>query len=508
MEYLLEMVDVSKQFLGVKVLDKVNLRLRKGTIHALVGENGAGKSTLIKCLSGMYLMDEGRIFFEGEEQSFSNIAESIKKGIVVINQELSPVLERSVMENIWLGREPLKNGFVDNKKMLNQTNDLMRRMNIGNINPKDKLKQYSIANHQIIEILRALSYNAKVIVMDEPTSSLTSSEVGKLFEIIKQLKKNGVSIIYISHKMSEIKSIADEITVLRDGKHVSTDYANEVQISEIINRMVGRKLTYMFPKREKKIGKVILKVENLTSEGVFKNISFELMQGEVLGFAGLVGAGRTEVAEALFGIRRKTGSIFINGKSVDINSPNEALKNGVIMLTEDRRATGIVPVLSVGTNIILANYDAYFTTAGILNNKKMKLDINEYIKKLNVKTFSSEIQIQKLSGGNQQKAIIARWLLVKPDILIMDEPTRGIDVGAKAEIYALISELAAAGKAIIMISSELPEILGMSDRIIVMHAGEIKGVLDVKDADQEKIMKLAMKSTSTKERGRCLKQIR
>jgi len=492
LEYLLELKDVSKQFLGVKVLDKVQMKLRKGTVHALVGENGAGKSTLIKCLSGLYSMDEGSVYIEGEKQVFSKVSQSIEKGIAVINQEIAPVLDRSVMENIWLGREPLKYGFVDHKKMYSMTNDLLHDLNIYKINPREKIRNYSIAMQQMIEIAKALSYNAKIIVMDEPTSSLTTSEVDTLFEIINELKKKEVGIIYVSHKMEEIKRIADEITVLRDGKRISTDNAHDVTIDEVITRMVGRELSFMYPKTIKDVGDVVLKVENLTSSSTFQNVSFYLRKGEILGFAGLVGAGRTEVAESLFGMRKKTGNVYINGKCVEIHNPSDALNNGIIMLTEDRRATGIVSMLSVGMNIVLANYPAYSDRLGYLNNKKMRLDIREYMKKLNVKAYSSDIQIQKLSGGNQQKALVARWLLVEPEILILDEPTRGIDVGAKAEIYELIAQLASAGKSIILISSELPEIIGMSDRVVVMRAGNITGTLDIKDADQEKILDLAM----------------
>lgn len=494
MEYLLQMNDITKQFMGVKVLDKVHLDLRRGTVHALVGENGAGKSTMIKCLSGQYTPDEGSIFIDGEKLFFTNILQSIKKGVAVINQELSPILERSVMENIWLGREPLKAGFVDHKAMYKNTCELFRRLNIENIEPKQKMKDYSIANLQMVEIAKAVSYNAKIVVMDEPTSSLTTSEVDKLFEIIAVLKNQGVGIIYISHKMDEIMKISDEITVIRDGKHISTDNAKDVTISEIINRMVGRELTELFPKRKVALGKVAMKVENLSSGHVFKNVSFELKKGEILGMSGLVGAGRTEVAEALFGTRKKTGTVYINGNLVNICNPSEALRNGLIMLTEDRRATGIVPVLSVGENIALANQSAYCNKAGLLSNRKMKADVDDYMKKLNVKAFSSKVQIQSLSGGNQQKALIARWLLLVPEVLILDEPTRGVDVGAKAEIYNLISELAEAGKAIIMISSELPEILGMSDRVLVMHEGVVTGIVNTADVDQECIMQLATKS--------------
>lgn len=494
MTYLLEMKSITKQFMGVKVLDNVEFRLRAGTVHALVGENGAGKSTLIKCLSGQYTHDDGQIFINGEKVEFTHISQSIAKGIAVINQELSPVLERSVMENIWLGREPLKRGLVDNKKMLASTNELLERLSITYIDPKEIMKNYTIAKMQMIEIIKAISYNAKILVMDEPTSSLTTSEVEQLFEMIDILKQQNVGIIYISHKMDEIMRIADDITVIRDGKYISTDAAKEVSINTIINRMVGRELTEMFPKSKHPIGEVILKVENLSAQKAFRNVSFEVRKGEILGMAGLVGSGRTEMAEALYGMRNKTGNVYINGQKVTIQKPSDALAHKMVMLTEDRRATGIVPVLSVGTNIVLANYAAYLNKAGLLNEKAMRADIAEYMKKLNVKAFSPDIQIQKLSGGNQQKALIARWLLLMPDILILDEPTRGIDVGAKAEIYALISQLAGAGKAIIMISSELPEILGMSDRVLIMHEGQLTGILDNKELDQEVIMQYATKT--------------
>lgn len=488
-DYKLEMIDVVKVFPGVKALNGVTLRVRPGTVHGLMGENGAGKSTLMKCLIGIYEMTSGKIQIDGQEVSIKDTITALSLGISMIHQELNVVTERSVAENIWLGREPMKNSImINHKKMKNDTAALLKRLEM-DIDPNELMRNLTVAKTQMVEIAKAVSFNADIVIMDEPTSALTTTETKQLFKIIRSLKEKGVTIIYISHKMDEIFQICDEITVLRDGQFVITDLAENLDINKLITHMVGRQLTEMFPKIECEIGTPILKVENLCSGRDFKDVSFELHRGEILGFAGLVGAGRTEIVECIFGLRPRTnGTIWIDGKEIDIKEPYDALEKGIAFLTEDRKKTGIIPVLSVKDNIILSSLKRY--AAGIkLNHRKMNSDSDEYIKKLNIKTSSSETMIQNLSGGNQQKVLVARALLAEPDILIIDEPTRGIDVGAKAEIHTLITKLAGQGKGVIMISSEMPEVLGMSDRILTMHEGKMTGIIHRKDASQEVIMK-------------------
>lgn len=498
-QYILEMVDVVKIFPGVKAVRGVTLKVKPGTVHGLMGENGAGKSTLMKCLIGIYEMTAGKIILNGNEVQIKDTISALSLGISMIHQELNVVTERSVAENIWLGREPLKNGFmVDHKKMKRNTLDLLKRLHM-DINPDETMRNLTVAKTQMVEIAKAVSFNADIVIMDEPTSALTTTETQQLFRIIENLKKKGVTIIYISHKMDEIFQICDEITVLRDGEHVRSDSASNLNINKLISLMVGRELTEMFPKIDCEIGEPILKVENLSSGKDFSNISFELNRGEILGLAGLVGSGRTEIVETIFGLRPKTeGRVYINGEEVDIRGPYDALENGIALLTEDRKKTGIIPVLSVKDNTVISNLKRY--VEGItLNHKKIKLDTEEYIKKLNVKTADLETAIQNLSGGNQQKVLVARALLTAPDILIVDEPTRGIDVGAKAEIHSLITKLAAQGKGVIMISSEMPEVLGMSDRILTMHEGKMTGIIDRHDANQEVVMKYISDGYKNKE---------
>lgn len=489
-ENLLELKGISKSFSGVTVLNNINFLLKSGSVHALVGENGAGKSTLIKCLSGIYIPDEGEIYLKGEKEKFNNPLHALNKGIAVIHQELTPVLERTVMENIWLGKEPKKGPFVNKKQMYSDTKELMERLEL-NISPSELMKNLSIAQIQMVEIAKAISRNANIVVMDEPTSSLTNNEVRQLFKIIKQLKEADTGIIYISHKMDEIYEISDEITVLRDGQHIITEKASDVSAEEVINQMVGRELKDLFPKENVPQKEKILEVKKLSDDKSFNDISFELYKGEILGVAGLAGAGRSEVMEAIFGIRKKSGQVLVKGKEVEIHCPTDAINHGIAFLTEDRRNTGIVPMLSVGYNMLVANFKKYQKKNGLLNQQQMKEDTSEYMKKLNVKARSSAEEIQNLSGGNQQKVLVARWLLTNPEILVLDEPTRGIDIGAKSEIYKMISDLAKEGKAIIMISSELPEILGMSDRVMVVHEGHIQDILDIKDCSQERLMQLA-----------------
>lgn len=496
-EYLLEMIDITKEFPGVKALNGVTLKVRPGSVHALMGENGAGKSTLMKCLFGIYSPDEGEIFINGKKANIQNSKAAMEHGVSMIHQELHPVLHRNVMENVWLGRLPLKGvgpfKLVDEKKMYDDTVALFKQLDI-NLNPRQLLTHMSVSNIQSIEIAKAVSFHSKIIVMDEPTSSLTGNEVEQLFKIIRELQSRGVAIIYISHKMEEILRISDEVTIMRDGTKIGTWPASELTTDIIISKMVGRDLTQRFPERTNVPNGVILKAEGLTSPlpESFKDVSFELRKGEILGVGGLVGAQRTELIEALFGLRSlASGTISIHGKKVNIKSPIDAKKHKMALLTEERRATGIFPVLSILENTLIANLTRYENPFLLLNEKKGREETQKSIEMLRVKTPNMHALIKNLSGGNQQKVLLARWLLTEPDILMLDEPTRGIDVGAKFEIYSIITELAKQGKSIIMISSEMPELLGMSDRIMVMCEGRLAGIVDGKDASEEKIMSLA-----------------
>lgn len=497
-EYVLEMIDVSKSFPGVQALKNVSFRLRPGTVHALMGENGAGKSTLMKCLIGLYQMNSGRILINGTEVHINNPLEASRHGISMIHQELSPVKERSVAENLYLGRTPVHAGvFVDHKKLYKMAGETLKGLGI-DISPYEKMGNLTVAKMQMVEIAKAVSQDASIIVMDEPTSSLTSVEVAQLFGMIRSLRAKGVSIIYISHKMEEIFSICDDVTVFRDGRMVGTGLVSEMNVAKLIQLMVGRDLNEMFPKVTCPITDVVMEVRDLASGNRFSGINFDLRRGEILGFAGLVGAGRTEVLETLFGLRLKTaGTVKICGKVADIRRPADALKYGMAMLTEDRRGTGIIPVSSVASNIVVANLKKYVRKSGFINHRRIASDAAEYIQKIEIKTPTRETLIQDLSGGNQQKVLVARWLLTKPDILFVDEPTRGIDVGAKAEIHSLITRMAGEGKAIIMVSSEMPEILGMCDRILVMHEGKQTGIIDRQHATQELIMEFATSTTES-----------
>lgn len=495
--FLLEMNNVSKEFPGVKALDDVTLKVRPGTVHALMGENGAGKSTLMKCLFGIYKLDAGEIFLNGQKLEINNSKDALNYGVSMIHQELHPIPHRDVMENIWLGRFPMKGfgplQFVDHSKMYTDTEALFKQLEI-DIDPRALVKTLSVSKIQTIEIAKAVSFNAKIIVMDEPTSSLTGTEVEQLFKIIRDLRQRGVSIIYISHKMEEILQISDDVTIMRDGKYIGTWLAKEMTTDLIISKMVGRDLTNRFPERSHVPGEVVLKVENLTSTNSrsFKNVTFDLRKGEVLGIGGLVGAQRTELIEAIFGLRAlATGKFTINGQEAKIKSPADAKKHKIALLTEERRVTGIFPVLPITENTAIANLDAYQTPYFLLDEKKMKKDAITSAEKLRVKMPSVNELIKNLSGGNQQKVLLGRWLLTDPDILLLDEPTRGIDVGAKFEIYSIILELAKQGKSIIMISSEMPEILGMSDRIMVMCEGRLTGIVDREKATEQEIMRYA-----------------
>lgn len=496
-EFLLEMKDITKEFPGVKALDSVTLQVRPGTVHALMGENGAGKSTLMKCLYGIYEPDAGQIMLDGVQVEIHNSKDALNQGVSMIHQELHPVPFRNVMENIWLGRFPTKGfgpiQFIDHKKMYQDTEDLFKELDI-DLLPDTIVGKLSVSKIQSIEIAKAVSFHSRVIVMDEPTSSLTSVEVEHLFRIIRDLQKRGVAIIYISHKMEEILQISDDVTIMRDGKKIGTWPAKELTTESIISKMVGRDLTNRFPERDNVPGDVILKVNDLTStqSRSFKNISFDLRKGEILGIGGLVGAQRTELIEALFGLREiVSGTISLNGKEIKVRSAEDAKRYGMALLTEERRATGIFSVLSVHENGAIANMDRYQKPYLLLDEKKKKKEVDHMIEKLRTKTPTTRTLMMNLSGGNQQKVLLARWLLTEPEILLLDEPTRGIDVGAKYEIYTIIADLAKQGKSIIMISSEMPELLGMSDRIMVMSEGRLTGIVEGNVATQEQIMTLA-----------------
>ena len=494
MPRLLEMRGMDKAFPGVKALDGVNLAVKAGTIHALMGENGAGKSTLMKCLFGIYKADAGEILVNGRPVSFSGPKDAMEGGVSMVHQELNQVLKRSVMENIWLGRFPKRFGFVSHKMMRDSTAAIFDELDI-DVNPRALVGNLSVSQRQMVEIAKAVSYNTKILVLDEPTSSLTNEEVEHLFRIIGKLRSGGVGIVYISHRMEEILKISDEVTIMRDGRWIGTEPAAGLTVDKIINMMVGRDLTHRFPPKTNAPGEELMAVRELS--GMYaptcRDISFTLRRGEILGVAGLVGSRRTELLETIFGIaRRSKGSIVKNGRPINNKNSSDAIRNGFAMLTEERRATGIFAGLDVMFNSVIANINSY-KRYGFLSGHRMHGDTKWVIDSLKVKTPSQRTHIRNLSGGNQQKVIIGRWLLTKPDVLLLDEPTRGIDVGAKAEIYQLIINLAAEGKGIIVVSSEMPELLGISDRIMVMSDGRVAGMLDIADATQEEIMRLAAK---------------
>ncbi len=492
-EWLLEMIDVSKSFPGVKALDNVNLRVRPHSVHALMGENGAGKSTLLKCLFGIYEKDQGKIFFKGQEINFTSSKEALENGVSMVHQELNLVLQRTVMDNMWLGRYPTKGWFIDHGKMYDDTKRIFDELDI-DIDPKVKVATLSVSQMQMIEIAKAFSYDAKIVIMDEPTSSLTEKEVNHLFKIINKLKEKGCGIVYISHKMEEIFQLCDEITILRDGQWVATQPLKGMTMDQIIGMMVGRELTQRFPEKTNQPKEVILEIEHLTAKNQpsIQDITFNLHKGEILGIAGLVGAKRTDIVETLFGIRdRSQGSIKLHGKEVANHNAHEAIRNGFALVTEERRSTGIYSRLDIAFNSLIANMDNYKGSMGLLSDNKMKSDTQWVIDSMRVKTPTQQTQIGSLSGGNQQKVIIGRWLLTQPEILMLDEPTRGIDVGAKFEIYQLILELAKKDKGIIIISSEMPELLGITDRIMVMSNGRVAGIVNTKETDQSEILRLA-----------------
>ena len=492
---LLEMRDITKEFPGVKALDGVSLTVRPGTVHALMGENGAGKSTLMKCLFGIYAKNSGTIILDGKEVDFKNSKEALENGVAMVHQELNQALTRSVMDNLWLGRYPKTGGImVSESTMRKRTREVFEELDV-HVDPKAIMSTLPVSQRQMVEIAKAVSYNAKVIVFDEPTSSLTEAEVEHLFHIINMLRQRGCGIIYISHKMDEILRISDEVTIMRDGQWVATRHAKDLTMGEIIKLMVGRELTNRFPPKDNVPGDVILEVENLSGKYTrLKEASFQLRKGEVLGIAGLDGSGRTEVLENLFGAMTKgSGIIRLHGKEIKNKSPREAIKNGFALLTEERRATGIFGIRDIKENTVISSLNNYLRGGICLSEKAMKKDTDWAIQAMHIKTPGQSTQIRSLSGGNQQKVIIGRWLLTAPEILLLDEPTRGIDVGAKYEIYQLILDLAKEGKGVIVVSSEMPELLGICDRILVMSNGILAGEVDARSTSQEEILTLAAK---------------
>ena len=492
---LLAIQGIRKAFPGVVALDNVQFSLRAGTVHALMGENGAGKSTLMKIIAGVYMPDQGEIRIKGQPVALSGPLDALDRGIAMIHQELNLMPFMTIAENIWIRREPKSRlGLVDHAEMRRRTQALFDRLAI-DLDPETEIQSLSIASRQMVEIAKAVSFDSDVLIMDEPTSALTDKEVAHLFRIIRQLRSQGKGIVYITHKMNELFEIADELTVFRDGKYIATVAAQDVTRDDIIKMMVGREITDMFPKVDCPIGETILEVKNLTLDGVFEDISFNLRRGEILGVAGLVGSGRSNVAEAIFGVVPATsGQILVDGKAVQVTAPSVAMSLGMGFLTEDRKETGCFLNLDCIENIQVALLSSgRVDNRGFVNQREVNRLAEEYSAKLRVKTPNLAETVANLSGGNQQKLLIARWLLTEPRILILDEPTRGIDVGAKSEIHRLITQLAGQGVAVLMISSELPEVLGMSDRIMVMHEGHVSGFLDRAEADQVRVMELAAK---------------
>lgn len=493
-EYVLEMTDIEKSFPGIKVLKGVNLRVRPGEVHALMGENGAGKSTLMKILMGIYSADAGTVLINGKRENIKGPKSAMEHGISMIHQELNPVLDMQVFENVYMGRE-LKNGpgLVDKKKEQRETQKLLESLKIP-ILATQMMRELSVAQCQLIEIVKAISINAKLVIMDEPTSAITDKEIATLFEQIAQLKKNNVAIIYISHKMDEIFQVCDHITVLRDGEYIGDDKASNLNQEKLIRMMVGREINDVYPKTEVPVGDVVFEVKNINYKKKVKNASFQLHAGEILGIAGLVGAGRSELVETIFGMRKKdSGSIYKNGKELHITHPRHAIKNKIALITEDRKFTGLNLLGSVKENITLASLADTISKGGLILKSEESRQADRYIDQLKIKTPNRDTPTGDLSGGNQQKVVVAKWLLTEPDIIILDEPTRGIDVGAKRDIYLLIGELVKQGKAVVVISSEIPEIMGLCDRVIVMAAGKMTGEVMRKDFTQELIMTYAAK---------------
>ncbi|MBV7275136.1 xylose ABC transporter ATP-binding protein [Clostridiaceae bacterium UIB06] len=501
-EYILEMNNITKEFSGVKALDNVCLKVKKGEIHALCGENGAGKSTLMKVLSGVYPSGTyaGDIIYDGKKLDLKGIKDSENAGIAIIHQELALIKELSVAENIFIGNEINHNGIVDFNEMYNKTKELLKEVKL-NINPTTLIKELGIGQQQLVEIAKALSKNSNVLILDEPTAPLTDSEVETLMGIMKDLRKKGVTCIYISHRLNEVIELSNTVTIIRDGKSIGTEPIENLDQEKIINMMVGREMTDLFPREEHKIGEKILEVKNFNVYDItnkdklrVKNANFHLKRGEILGVAGLVGSGRTELVSSIFGSYEgeHNGEIYYLDKKINISNPDEALKKGIAMVPEDRKRHGIVSIMSVRNNITLANLIKYQGKLDYLNKDTEIIDVTRLVDELKIKTSSIDLDVKSLSGGNQQKVVLAKNLLIGPQVLILDEPTRGIDVGAKYEIYKLMFKLVKMGISIIMVSSELPEVLGISDRVLVMHEGEIKGDFDNIDLTQETIMQCAI----------------
>ncbi len=493
-ESVLSMKGIQKRFMGVHALKGVDFELRSGEIHALVGENGAGKSTMMKVLTGIYEKDSGEIHFQGKLFHPHNPKQALSAGIGIIHQELNMMEQLTVAQNIFIGRESMKRGglFLDDKRQKQKAGELFNRLNM-NIDPAETLSRLTIGKQQMVEIAKAVSHDLKVLILDEPTTALTEIEIEELFTIMRDLSSKGVAMIYISHRMDEIGRITDRVTVMRDGEYIGTNDTEKITKEDIINMMVGR-VIYEKPKEKSNVrpdAGIVLEVNNLNAGKLVNNVSFKLRKGEILGFAGLMGAGRTETARAIFGADEiQSGTIKVNGKPVHITSPMVAVAHGIGYLSEDRKRYGLATGLSVIENSLMASYDKY--DSGIfIHAGKVRTVTDKYVKKLGIKTPTIDQLLNNLSGGNQQKVVIAKWLINDADILIFDEPTRGIDVGAKSEIYTLMNELVAQGKSIIMISSELPEVLRMSDRIVVMCEGRVTGELDIEGASQEEVMKYA-----------------
>ncbi|NLL90974.1 MAG: sugar ABC transporter ATP-binding protein [Ruminococcaceae bacterium] len=492
-KYILEMIDIDKSFPGVKALEQVHFHLVEGEVHALIGENGAGKSTLMKVLQGIHQADSGEIIYKGESVNFKNTHDALSAGISMIHQELSLVPTTSIGENIWIGRGKrfTKNGILSLRRMKAEAQKLLDRLGI-KLDANRIVSTLSVAEMQMVEIARAVSYDSSIIIMDEPTSSLSDSETELLYEIIRKLSSEGTSIIYISHKLEEIFEICDNVTVMRDAKFVAKHAVKDVTTQMLITEIAGREIKDLYPKTQSQIGDVVLEVRNLSSEKKFQDVSFKVRKGEILGFCGLIGAGRTEIMRAVFGLDKyDSGEVLVDGEVAKINHSWNAIDYGIAMVTEDRRKSGIMFTLPVLYNISLAKLKELCNKLSFINKAKEEEDVAQIVKKLDVQTPTLRTPIGSLSGGNQQKSILARWLLADPRILILDEPTRGIDVGSKTEIYRLMSELASSGMAIIMVSSELPEILGMCDRILVARNGRIVGEFDRNEADQETLLNKA-----------------
>ena len=494
-EIILEMKNISKRFAGVQALNKVNFSLRRGEVHALIGENGAGKSTLMKILIGLYQADEGEIFHNGKKLILKNVREAQEAGISMIFQELNQVNVMSVMENIYLGREPkTKTGSIDFKKMYNDSLMLLKKLEV-ELDPKTKLRDITVAKHQLVEIIKAISFNAEIIIMDEPTSALSKTEIEYLLNTVQFLRDQGKCIVFISHKMEEIYNVCEHVTVLRDGHFIYSGKVSEVLEKDLIRMMVDRDVSELFPKQKAKIGDKVFGVKNLTVKGKFEGITFDLRQGEILGIAGLMGAGRTELMETIVGIHKPScGEIYLHGEKIVNHTPEDALKRGIAMVPEDRKKNGVFLKLSIKDNILMSALRKCLK--GLFLNKNIEKNcFDDYTNKLEIK-YSTPSQIcRNLSGGNQQKVVVSRVLNADPEIIILDEPTRGIDIKTKAEIHRLMSALACQGKAVIMVSSELPEIIGMSDRVLVLHEGIQTGILNQNEASADKIMELAVKST-------------